>query len=716
MTSNGLVRKAVLDLDNMNQNNQSQAAVNQTLAATNPPPQVIQPLPEVSLSQYHATTLEWIMVRTATAQDLRKAVSDLEKFTGETGELNIFLKGGDRLMGRIEAKMSEDLLDSENAKALKAAVVCRVKRKMAEHLVPLNNLLKKGWKMIVTPMMEDNIRRCMERLQQEPVLAFPDFNQQFTITTDASQTRSTFRKPSTHWFSQEFTVNINIGAAVPETIPHTSAKVTTTTTTSTAEVTTTTTTSTAEVTTTTTTSTAEVTTPENTLDTSENPSTVPSIFPSSTNESPTPTTTLKCCQNGSHTPTQKLKCCQNGTQTPTPKLKCCQNGTQTPTPKLKCCPNQSQTATQTLKCCHNESQTPKPTLKCCHNESQTPTPTLKCCQNESQTGTQTIKSCHSEQNTKCFRRPTSKPCCVTKNIQTSSEPNSVTKNENILKFQPTAHSCHKNKSVKPNCIGKGFNQVQTIENDSNGITITKPNTKVIPTQIYPTKITPKIRLENPHKVFNNLSTQSKNKHNAVYKYPTKRHSIKGYEELQYISDLNKRLDARIAHVDGRASHPDRRETQQSQKLHQSILSLSEDLYPTPASPLIRDGIKPLKASNHMTRKKDQLNKGKILFNTYSKGMQNFLGRNYFEDENFEFTINMSNIEPIPATFYLTSTTTKTEADDYEKRLYNLERQDKYNLTNNTADKPFNKLFTNESHELLYLRNSNNTLSARIAHV
>nr|XP_024219475.1 uncharacterized protein LOC106689654 [Halyomorpha halys] len=217
-------------------------------------------------------------------------------------------------------------------------------------------------------------------------------------------------------------------------------------------------------------------------------------------------------------------------------------------------------------------------------------------------------------------------------------------------------------------------------------------------------------------LFNNLSTQSKNKHNAVYKYPTKRHSIKGYEELQYISDLNKRLDARIAHVDGRASHPDRRETQQSQKLHQSILSLSEDLYPTPASPLIRDGIKPLKASNHMTRKKDQLNKGKILFNTYSKGMQNFLGRNYFEDENFEFTINMSNIEPIPATFYLTSTTTKTEADDYEKRLYNLERQDKYNLTNNTADKPFNKLFTNESHELLYLRNSNNTLSARIAHV
>lgn len=58
---------------------------------------------------------------------------------------------------------------------------------MAECLVPLNNLLKKGKKLIVTPAMEDSIRRCMGRLQEEPVLAFPDFSKQFTVTTDASE-------------------------------------------------------------------------------------------------------------------------------------------------------------------------------------------------------------------------------------------------------------------------------------------------------------------------------------------------------------------------------------------------------------------------------------------------------------------------------------------------------------------------------------------------
>ncbi|WP_445972465.1 hypothetical protein, partial [Klebsiella pneumoniae] len=57
---------------------------------------------------------------------------------------------------------------------------------MAEYLVPINNLLKKGRKIFVTPEMENNFRKCMARLQEEPVLAFPNCDQSFMITTDAS--------------------------------------------------------------------------------------------------------------------------------------------------------------------------------------------------------------------------------------------------------------------------------------------------------------------------------------------------------------------------------------------------------------------------------------------------------------------------------------------------------------------------------------------------
>ncbi|MGR0271986.1 reverse transcriptase domain-containing protein, partial [Klebsiella pneumoniae] len=39
---------------------------------------------------------------------------------------------------------------------------------MAEYLVPINNLLKKGRKIFVTPEMENNFRKCMARLQEEP--------------------------------------------------------------------------------------------------------------------------------------------------------------------------------------------------------------------------------------------------------------------------------------------------------------------------------------------------------------------------------------------------------------------------------------------------------------------------------------------------------------------------------------------------------------------
>lgn len=58
---------------------------------------------------------------------------------------------------------------------------------MAKYLVPLNNLLKKGQKIRITPATEENIRECMRWLQKEPVLAFPDFTRQFIVTTDASE-------------------------------------------------------------------------------------------------------------------------------------------------------------------------------------------------------------------------------------------------------------------------------------------------------------------------------------------------------------------------------------------------------------------------------------------------------------------------------------------------------------------------------------------------
>lgn len=88
----------------------------------------VPPLPETTIATAYAHTLEWMRIRVATSQDLRNAVADLERFTGEIGELNHFLKGGDRLMGRIETKISENLIDPSDAAALKAALVCRVKR------------------------------------------------------------------------------------------------------------------------------------------------------------------------------------------------------------------------------------------------------------------------------------------------------------------------------------------------------------------------------------------------------------------------------------------------------------------------------------------------------------------------------------------------------------------------------------------------------------
>ncbi|MGR0317652.1 hypothetical protein, partial [Klebsiella pneumoniae] len=39
---------------------------------------------------------------------------------------------------------------------------------MAEYLTPLNTLLRKGQKIIITPEIEANVRKCMKRLQEKP--------------------------------------------------------------------------------------------------------------------------------------------------------------------------------------------------------------------------------------------------------------------------------------------------------------------------------------------------------------------------------------------------------------------------------------------------------------------------------------------------------------------------------------------------------------------
>ncbi|MGR0295502.1 hypothetical protein ACUWCL_29150, partial [Klebsiella pneumoniae] len=44
-----------------------------------------------TLAEAHANTLALMKIKAVTAQGLRKAISDLERFNGEIGELNHFL-------------------------------------------------------------------------------------------------------------------------------------------------------------------------------------------------------------------------------------------------------------------------------------------------------------------------------------------------------------------------------------------------------------------------------------------------------------------------------------------------------------------------------------------------------------------------------------------------------------------------------------------------
>ena len=48
-------------------------------------------------------------------------------------------------------------------------------------------LLKKGQEFTIEEKVWDSFRKCKEALCGAAVLAFPDFNTEFVITTDASQ-------------------------------------------------------------------------------------------------------------------------------------------------------------------------------------------------------------------------------------------------------------------------------------------------------------------------------------------------------------------------------------------------------------------------------------------------------------------------------------------------------------------------------------------------
>lgn len=57
-------------------------------------------------------------IKAVTSQDLMKAISE-ERFSGELGELNHFIKGGDMLMATIDAKATEDLINQGDVNSLK---------------------------------------------------------------------------------------------------------------------------------------------------------------------------------------------------------------------------------------------------------------------------------------------------------------------------------------------------------------------------------------------------------------------------------------------------------------------------------------------------------------------------------------------------------------------------------------------------------------------
>lgn len=72
--------------------------------------------------------LERMKLKKANAQDIRIEISELEKFNGDIGELNHFLKGGDGIMNCLQTQVAADLLEESDAKRLKVALTRRVRR------------------------------------------------------------------------------------------------------------------------------------------------------------------------------------------------------------------------------------------------------------------------------------------------------------------------------------------------------------------------------------------------------------------------------------------------------------------------------------------------------------------------------------------------------------------------------------------------------------
>ena len=59
---------------------------------------------------------------------------------------------------------------------------------MAGRIEPLNKLLKKNSTFKISREVEESVAWCKEKLSTAPILQFPNFDKEFTLTTDASQT------------------------------------------------------------------------------------------------------------------------------------------------------------------------------------------------------------------------------------------------------------------------------------------------------------------------------------------------------------------------------------------------------------------------------------------------------------------------------------------------------------------------------------------------
>lgn len=67
--------------------------------------------------------LEWIRIKTATINYLKNAVSEIERFGGELGHLNHFLKQGNQIHVLIESRILAGWVDSLDPTELRASLV-----------------------------------------------------------------------------------------------------------------------------------------------------------------------------------------------------------------------------------------------------------------------------------------------------------------------------------------------------------------------------------------------------------------------------------------------------------------------------------------------------------------------------------------------------------------------------------------------------------------